>query len=485
MNFLQTKGNKIVDDTGSEVNLRGYCIGGWMNMEDFINSFPGSEEGIRETVAETLGKDTGEFFFNRMLDYFFAEEDVRILKGYGVNVIRISLNYRHFEDDLNPYHYKEAGFTRLNKVIDWCEKYQIYVILVMHAVPGWQNTDWHCDNSSRHALFWKHYHFQDRFIKLWVELAGRYRDRPVVAGYGLMNEPITGVWRGRFYNTYQPDWDGINSVYKKTAAAIRQIDKRHILFLDGDNFSQWFSGFCEPFDDNLVYSSHNYIDSGMTGPYPGTVKMIWDTNDKGKEVLWDRNKQIEVFYSQEGTKFVKKYNVPLWVSECGSVFNGPADLIPDRLRSLDDQLSIFNEFGAHWTLWTYKDIGTMGILTAKPDSPFVRRIGGIIEKKNLLNSHFGVRWLPENTSMRKLIDLADFVRELIGYDYVDLEANRKYMEQAVFSVYTAVLLQKPYADCFKGLTREELDTLLSASFEAKNCDINQGLAEVVMRRIKD
>jgi hypothetical protein len=355
----------------------------------------------------------------------------------------------------------------------------------MHAVPGWQNTDWHCDNSSRHALFWKHYHFQDRFIKLWIELATRYKDKPVIAGYDLMNEPITGVWRGRFYNTCQPDWDSISTVYKNTAAAIRQIDRKHIIFIEGDNFSQWFSGFCEPFDDNLVYSSHNYIDSGMTGPYPGTIKMIWDPNDKDKEVLWDKNKQTEVFYSQEGTKFVQKYNVPLWVSEFGSVFNGPADLIPDRLRSLDDQLAIFNEFGAHWTMWTYKDIGTMGTLTVKPDSPFMQRISGILEKKNLLNSHFGVRWLPQNTSMNKLIKLADFVREIIGYDYVDLEANRKYMEQAVFSVYTSVLMQKPYADCFKDLSVEELDVLLSSSFKAGNCNINQGLADVIRQRIKD
>lgn len=485
MDLLQTRGNKIVDSAGNQVNLRGYCIGGWMNMEDFINGFPGSEEGIRETAAAVLGKETGAFFFDRMLDYFFAEEDIRFLKEYGVNVLRIPLNYRHFEDDNDPYHYKETGFDRLNRVINWCEKYRIYAILDMHAVPGWQNTDWHCDNSSRHTLFWKHYHFQDRFIKLWAEFAERYKDKPVIAGYDLMNEPITNVWRGRFYNTYQPDWDCINRVYKNTAAAIREIDKNHIIFLEGDDFSQRFSGFCEPFADNLVYSSHNYIDSGFTGSYPGVIKMIWDPNDKDKEILWDKDRQSEIFYSQEGTKFAQKHNVPLWVSEFGSVFNGPAELIPHRLRSVDDQLSIFNDFGAHWTMWTYKDLGVMGIRTVKPDSPFMLRISEILEKKNLLNSHFGIRWLPQNRGMKKLIDLADFIRETAGSDAVDFEANRKYLEQAVFSVYTPVLLQKPYANCFKGLSMEELDALLAASFKEENCGVNQGLADIVKQRIQD
>ena len=37
MDFLQVKNGKIVDQSGAEVYLRGTCVGGWMNMEDFIN----------------------------------------------------------------------------------------------------------------------------------------------------------------------------------------------------------------------------------------------------------------------------------------------------------------------------------------------------------------------------------------------------------------------------------------------------------------
>ena len=37
MDLLQVKGNQIVDSQGRSVILRGVCVGGWMNMEDFIN----------------------------------------------------------------------------------------------------------------------------------------------------------------------------------------------------------------------------------------------------------------------------------------------------------------------------------------------------------------------------------------------------------------------------------------------------------------
>ena len=39
------------------MRLRGVCIGGWMNMENFIDGYPGSEHGVRAAVAEAMGID--------------------------------------------------------------------------------------------------------------------------------------------------------------------------------------------------------------------------------------------------------------------------------------------------------------------------------------------------------------------------------------------------------------------------------------------
>jgi len=41
MYLLQVKGNQIVTANSQPIYLRGACVGGWMNMEEFINSFPG------------------------------------------------------------------------------------------------------------------------------------------------------------------------------------------------------------------------------------------------------------------------------------------------------------------------------------------------------------------------------------------------------------------------------------------------------------
>ncbi len=85
MNSLHVKNCDIFDSEGKKIRLRGTCPGGWMNMEDFINGHPGAEHTLRAEMAETLGESKAQFFFDRMLDYFFNEDDVIFLRKAGVN----------------------------------------------------------------------------------------------------------------------------------------------------------------------------------------------------------------------------------------------------------------------------------------------------------------------------------------------------------------------------------------------------------------
>ncbi len=292
---LSVNGSQIVDSEGRPVSLRGVCLGGWMNLENFINGYPGSEHGLRAAMAEILGASKASFFFERLLDHFITEADIAFIKQQGATVVRIPLNYRHFEADAEPFRYLAGGFARLDRALDWCTQQGLYAILDMHAAPGWQNPDWHSDNANRNALLWEHPHFQERLIRLWTTLAERYRDNPAVAGYDLMNEPVTAAPRGVFSEiNYQPAWPAINQLYRRLVEAIRVQDPDHIIFLEGDFFSSLFKGLDEPFADNLVYSSHNYsLPCFGPGPYPGEIR--------GER--WDAARQQQAFEAQEGTVY--------------------------------------------------------------------------------------------------------------------------------------------------------------------------------------
>jgi endoglucanase len=471
MEKLEVKYGKIVNASGQPVMLRGTCVGGWMNMENFINGYPGDESGVRAVAAQVLGAERGEFFFDHLLDSFLAEEDIRFMKSCGASVVRLPLNYRHFERDEAPFEYLPKGFARLDQMIAWCAKHDLYVILDMHAVQGWQNTDWHCDNSSRQTLFWNHKLFQDRYVALWEEFARHYARNATIAGYNVMNEPVTNALFGRFTSQYTPNWEIINQVYRRVVSAIRAIDAEHIIFLEGDYFSSRFEGLEPPFADNLVYSSHNYTSAGFgPGSYPGNYDGIH----------WNLDRQEEQFYNHEGARFSRSHNVPLWVGEFGSVYNGPPSENEDRLQALEDQISVFNRQSAHWTTWTYKDVGVMGWVTLPPESDYMRTIAPALKAKYDLSSDFWMKWLPSTPAIEAVEQLASIVEGAVMDTCVDHRANRTYLMQASLSNYVGNFLQPYFMRCFAGMTEREIDHVLQ-SFALKNCCPNEGLIGVLKK----
>jgi endoglucanase len=481
MEFLRVSGGHIVDAKGKKVRLRGTCPGGWMNMEDFINGHPGAEHTLRAQMAEVLGPSRAQFFFERMLDYFFNEDDVLFLRKAGANVARIPLNYRHFEDDAAPFKYKEAGFTRFEQVLNHCEKHGLYVILDLHSAQGWQNVHWHSDNASRISLFWEVPAYQDRYVALWQEFARRYKNRAVVAGYDLLNEPCSnndlGDYPWNIRANYKPNFDRMNAVYRRVVSEIRKIDSRHIIFLEGDDYAKDFTGLDRPYDDNIAYSSHNYTVPGFgPGKYPGEIH---PQSAPGAQT-WDLARQERSFLEADGTKFTKQHNVPLWVGEFGSVFNGPADENGDRLRALDDQIGIFERNEAHWTTWNYKDVGVMGMLTLDPASPYMERIKDLLKKKAALGTDDWMSWLPPTPVKDATAQLAEQIRQVVGDPQLDQRLNARCVSQTLLCFYTGTLMQPLYASLFKGLSENELDHILS-SFSAKKCLPNQGLVNVLSK----
>ena len=475
MDLLQVKNGKISDRAGNPIQLRGSCVGGWMNMENFINGYPGSEIGIRAAVAEVLGASKAEYFFDRMLDYLLAEEDIRFMKECGATVVRLPLNYRHFESDMKPFVYHQDAFERLDKVLGWCEKHNLYAILDLHAVQGWQNTDWHCDNDSAHSCLWDQAHFIDRFVALWEEFAKRYNGRNIIAGYDVINEPLCNAPRGRFTTMpkYQPDWSKINSVFHRVVDAIRKYDTQHIIFLEGDYFSTYFAGFEPPFDPNLAYSSHNYNEAGFgPGAYPGVFN--------GEQ--WDRQKQESVLLAHEGMKFSQKFNVPLWVGEFGAVYNGAPEQVPDRLRAMDDQLDVYETHGVHWTTWTYKDVGVMGWVTLDPESDYIQLVKHNLEAKRLLDTDQWMGWLPETPAKTMIRNLAEYARHTIGDEEIEAEAAYAYLKQRALSGFVSSLMQPSYAKLFKGMSEERIDQVM-ASFAFRNCQKNEGLVKVLKKHM--
>ncbi len=171
-----------------------------------------------------------------------GERDVRRISGLGANVIRLVMDYRDFET--SPYQYSFTSLSLLDRIIDWCERYGIYIILDMHLAPGMQNVHDFVVHREKEALFWQEEHYQERFYALWEEIAGRYAGRAIVAGYDILNEGAP-----QSSTQYQ-------TVLERAANKIRRRDKNHMLIVEEAILPEWRKELVLISDPNVLYSIH-------------------------------------------------------------------------------------------------------------------------------------------------------------------------------------------------------------------------------------
>ena len=137
---LQAKGFQIVDGDKA-VQLRGVNLGGWMLIEDYMIGLPWTEWKIREQFRRVLGEESYSAFFSAYMESYIAEADIAFIAKKGFNFVRVPFNYRHFESDLAPGQWLEDGFRRLDTAVRLCRKYNLWVLLDLHAAPGAQARD--------------------------------------------------------------------------------------------------------------------------------------------------------------------------------------------------------------------------------------------------------------------------------------------------------------------------------------------------------
>jgi endoglucanase len=442
-NFLRVDGASIVDASGTPVVLRGVGLGGWMNMENFITGYPGNEAAMREAVARVLGPARAEAFFERLLDAFFGPDDAAFLASLGVNCVRLPVNQAHFEGA--PFEWLSEGFERLSEAVDHLGAVGIHSVIDLHAVPGCQNQHWHSDNPTHVAAFWEHPHFMERATALWVQLASRFAGNEWVAGYNLLNEPA------------DPSGEVVGPWHARTLDAVREVDPDHIVFMDGNTYSTDFSAFGEPWE-NVVYACHDYALAGMAFGDGVAVP----------EALEEK--------FLERTAYMRATGTPIWVGEFGPVYTGVPELDDARLEVLDAQLSLYERYGAGWSLWTYKDVGLQGLVYPRASSPYLQRFGAFIERKARLGID---SW---GSTDRELGDLVEPIHAFIAAEFPDWEPYpwnvRSSTDDLLRHILFAQAMLPSYAELFRGASDEELDAFAD-SFSLASCVKRERLCELV------
>jgi hypothetical protein len=189
------------------------------------------------------------------------------------------------------------------------------VIIDMHGAPGGQTGQNIDDSPNNQPELFMDPKNEELLVKLWVKIAGRYKDEPTVAAYDLLNEPLpenTGA-AGKYKDKLVP-------LYQKLIREIRKVDSRHMFTLEGYNWSNNWSEFDRPLDDNMFFQFHYYC---------------WDRPDNLNDISYFLEKQ-------------KQLNTPVWVGETGEKNN--------TIYFATTQYFEKNNIG--WSFWPWKKMDT-------------------------------------------------------------------------------------------------------------------------------
>lgn len=257
--YLHVAGEHVCAATGDTLYIHGVNLGNWLNPEGYMFRFPDGQcnapHQIHELLCQMVGPYEARAFWQAFKDHYITRDDIRFIASTGANTVRLPFHYKLFTpEDYLGLNDPDEGFRLLDQAITWCKAEGLYVVLDMHDCPGGQTGD-NIDDSYGYPYLFTSFEAQQQFITIWQRIARRYKGESTVLGYELMNEPIA--------HYFASDLDSLNAclmpLYSRTIAAIRRVDKRHIILLGGAQWNGNFAPLPARVDDsNILWACHRY-----------------------------------------------------------------------------------------------------------------------------------------------------------------------------------------------------------------------------------
>ena len=210
---LSTNGNQIVDSAG--VPQRLACVG-WNGG----NSIKPHLSGLDQVSYQATLSDM-----------------VRV----GFNCVRVLNSARGVLDNTNGY------LDLLDNVIDYAGTIGLRVVVDIHNDEGGHGTKDNWGTAPVNGLWYDKGGATDGtdgggntgtisdadFQQAWTTLAARWKDKPAILGYDLINEPHSGLTTWGGYDGVAGSDTDIRAMYIRVGNAIHAIDPRPLIVAEG------------------------------------------------------------------------------------------------------------------------------------------------------------------------------------------------------------------------------------------------------------
>ena len=299
---------------------RGVNLGGWLSQCDY------SDERI---------------------NHFIEAEDIARVASWQVDHVRIPVDYNVLEDAHGGYN--APGWERLDWAIGLCEKHGMKVIIDLHKAAGFS-----FDNGEAEVGFFDNEAYQERFCRLWEEIARRYGQRPGQIMFELLNEVTSpdfiDTWNRvsnqaiRRIRVYAPNtWILVGSYHNNSAPAVPALNP--------------------PADDKVVYNFHCYDPLHYTHQGAYWVQDL----DRSLRYIFEESGVTEETFEKlfaPAIEAAEKYGAPLYCGEYGVIDTVPPEDAVKWFRVIN---AVLEKHGIARAAWSYKQMD-FGISDARWDA---------------------------------------------------------------------------------------------------------------------
>jgi aryl-phospho-beta-D-glucosidase BglC (GH1 family) len=392
--FLKAEGSRIVNEKGENVLLRGIGLGGWMLQEGYMMKVnkEGQQYRLRERIQDLIGQKQTQEFYDLWLNNHTRKADVDSLKAWGFNSIRLPMHYNLYtlpvdqEPVAGQNTWLDKGFALTDSLLSWCKANQMYLILDLHAAPGGQGNDTNIsDRDPSKPSLWESEANKQKTIALWAKMAERYKNEEWIGAYDIINEPNWG------FQNPEKDRNGtqekLNAPLKKLMVditkAIRKVDKKHLLIIEGNGWGNNYNGILPVWDKNMALSFHKY---------------------------WNYNDQASI---ANMIKARDENNVPVWLGETGENSN----------VWFTDAIHLFEKNNIGWSWWPLKKIGVNNPMEIKSNpnyEDFVKYLNEGGNKPKESNVYSGLMELATHARLENTIIHKDVIDAMIRQPHDDI-----------------------------------------------------------------
>jgi hypothetical protein len=391
-NFVRVSGTKLLGRDGQRLVIRGTNCGNWMVREPYMMNTSGNLDRqfkFDKMIADVCGEDKVEEFDKLWMDNNFCEEDMKFLSEQGFNTLRVPMHYKYFtlpiekEPEAGEQTWVQEGFDRIDSMCIWAERYNILLILDMHACPGGQSSGDICDYDSSKPSLWESEANRIKLSALWKKIGDRYKNQKCIAAYDLINETN---WT--LTNNNKLLWDTFKTIIK----AIREVDTNHIVILEGNSYSNDYNGFpSTKMDTKMVLQFHRY------GVY---------------------NTKSQVQYMAD---MASKYNCPVYIGEFGENSNS---WTAGCIRLYEEAMQF-----AAWTCWPMKKSNINTILQVKRVASYDNVIS---QWQNGTTPSSNTLW----TALKAWAEAQNIKKCSVRSDYIDALLRRPFNDECFpFTTY--------------------------------------------------